>query len=141
MGGSLSQGHQALHHSGMMGSSCLCQPVSQPGTALACLANITLTERREGGTSNPCCLVTGTKWCLPFRVLTPERAESQDTSELSWRMGRQLSSVTRSTDLEDHRLLHTQSLRKRSGHCSHTFRCVPLLMLLFYFLFSTPILV
>lgn len=114
----LSQGHQALHHGGMMGSSCLCQPVSRPGTVLVCLANITLTERREGGTGNPCRSVTGTKWCLPSRVLTCKQAKSQDTSELSWRMGRQLSSVTGPVDLEDHRSLHTQSFRNRPAQKS-----------------------
>lgn len=103
---------------GMMGSSCLCQPVSRPGTVLVCLANITLTERREGGTGNPCRSVTGTKWCLPSRVLTCKQAKSQDTSELSWRMGRQLSSVTGPVDLEDHRSLHTQSFRNRAAQKS-----------------------
>lgn len=96
----------------------LCQPVSRPGTVLVCLANITLTERREGGTGNPCRSVTGTKWCLPSRVLTCKQAKSQDTSELSWRMGRQLSSVTGPVDLEDHRSLHTQSFRNRPAQKS-----------------------
>lgn len=49
----LSQGHRALHHWGMMGSSCPCQPASQPGTAQVCLASITLTEKREEGTGSP----------------------------------------------------------------------------------------
>lgn len=48
-----SQGHRALHHCGMMGSSCLCQPASQPGTARVHVAAVTLTERREEGTGAP----------------------------------------------------------------------------------------
>ncbi|KAL7392326.1 hypothetical protein ABVT39_023093 [Epinephelus coioides] len=49
----LSQGHRALHHCGMMGSSCPCQAASQPGTARVRLASLTLTERREEGTGAP----------------------------------------------------------------------------------------
>lgn len=106
---STSQGQRALHHFGMMGSSCPCQPTSQPGTAQVHLASVTLTEKREEGTGTPCCSVTGTKWCLPSRVLTREQAQSQDTSETSWRMGRQLSSVSGPLDLKDHLSLHTHS--------------------------------
>lgn len=78
----------------------------------------TLPWLKEGGTGNPCRSVTGTKWCLPSRVLTCKQAKSQDTSELSWRMGRQLSSVTGPVDLEDHRSLHTQSFRNRPAQKS-----------------------
>lgn len=49
----LSQGHQALHHSGMMGSAYSCQPASQLGTAWLHTDSITLTERREKGTNDP----------------------------------------------------------------------------------------
>lgn len=49
----LSQGHRALHHCGMMGSSCSCWPASQLGTAWLHVASITLTERREEGTDAP----------------------------------------------------------------------------------------
>ncbi|KAI9537108.1 hypothetical protein NQZ68_028237 [Dissostichus eleginoides] len=52
-GAGLSQGHWALHHCGMMGSSCPGQAASQPRTARVCLASPTLTERREEGTGAP----------------------------------------------------------------------------------------
>ncbi|KAK5932001.1 hypothetical protein CgunFtcFv8_003741 [Champsocephalus gunnari] len=52
-GSGLSQGHRALHHCGMMGSSCPGQAASQPRTARVCLASPTLTERREEGTGAP----------------------------------------------------------------------------------------
>lgn len=48
-----SQGHKALHHCGMMGSSCSCWPARQLGTAWLHVASITLTERRKEGTDAP----------------------------------------------------------------------------------------
>ena len=47
------QGHRALHHCGMMGSSCPCQAASQRGAARVRLAGVTLTESGEEGTGGP----------------------------------------------------------------------------------------
>lgn len=104
----LSQGHRALHHCGMMGSFCPCQPAGQELPGFAWPALPWLKGGRKAP-APPCRSVTGTKWCLPSGVLTCEQAESQDASEPIWRMGRQLSSVSGPADLQDHLSLHTHS--------------------------------
>lgn len=88
--------------------ACASQPASQELPGFTRLPLPWLKGGREAPTP-PCRSVTGTKWCLPSGVLTCEQAESQDTSEPIWRMGRQLSSVSGPVDLEDHLFLHTHS--------------------------------
>ncbi|MEQ2161340.1 hypothetical protein GOODEAATRI_008733, partial [Goodea atripinnis] len=74
-------------------------PQSQPGDARFCQADITLTEWSTRATPTRR-WVTGSKWRLSSWVLTCEQSESQDTSEQSWRMGSQLSSVSGPVDLK-----------------------------------------
>lgn len=112
----LSQGHQALHHCGMMGSSCLCQPASQPGTARVHEAAVTLTERREGSTDAPLPLSNWYQMVPPLwgpdlragRVPGHLRADLEDGQTAvfcQWARGPRRSSFS----------AHTQSFSRRLG--------------------------